>query len=105
MPVSVTLTSIGQPGRLVIFARFGLLCRQGGGILFPGAAALQVREVQVRAGVALRELTAERPASGPAAAARRDAGVVLILAGPAVDAFRTIPVIEPGRVQGTPPVT
>ena|SRR5689334_6871861 len=55
----------------------------------------------VRAGVALRELTADRPASGPGAAARRDAGVILILAGPAVDAFRTIPVIEPGRVQGT----
>ena len=61
--------------------------------------------MQVRAGVALRELTADRPASSPGAAARRDAGVVLILAGPAVDAFRTIPVIEPGRVQGAPPVT
>jgi len=61
--------------------------------------------VQVRAGVALRELTADRPASSPGAAARRDAGVVLIPAGPAVDAFRTIPVIEPGRVQGAPPIT
>ena len=74
-------------------------------MLFSGAAALQVREVQVRAGVALRELTADRPASGPGAAARRDAGVVLILAGPAVDAFRTIPVIEPGRVQGAALIT
>ena len=69
------------------------------------SAALQVREVQVRAGVALRELTADRPAGGPGAAARRDAGVVLFLAGPAVDAFRTVPVIEPGRVHGAPPVT
>src|ERR1051325_310451 len=59
----------------------------------------------MRAGVAPRELTADRPASGPGAAARRDAGVVLILAGPAIDAFRTIPVIEPGRVQGAPPIT
>jgi len=61
--------------------------------------------VQVRAGVALRELTTDRPASSPGTAARRDAGVVVILAGPAVDAFRTIPVIEPGRVQGAHPIT
>ena len=74
-------------------------------MLFSGAAALQVREVQVRARVALRELTADRPARGLGAAPRRDAGVVLIPAGPAVDAFRTIPVIEPGRVQGAPPIT
>src|SRR4029077_19161727 len=54
---------------------------------------------------ALRELTADRPTSSPGAAARRDAGVVLIPAGPAGDAFRTIPVIKPGRVHGAPPVT
>jgi hypothetical protein len=73
-------------------------------MLFSGAAALQVRELQVRAGVALWELTVGRPAGGPGTAARRDAGVVLFLAGPAVDAFRTVPVIEPGRVHGAPPV-
>ena len=47
---------------------------------FAGAAALPVREEQVRAGVTLRELTADRPAGGPGAAPRRDAGVVLLLA-------------------------
>ena len=55
--------------------------------------------------VALRKLTADRAAGGPGAAARRDARVVLFLAGPAVDAFRTLPMIEPGRVHGAPPVT
>ena len=74
-------------------------------MLISGAAALQVREVQVRARVALRELTSDRPASGPGAAPRRDAGVVLLLAGPAVNALRTVQVIEPGRVHGSPPST
>ena len=74
-------------------------------MLISGAAALQVREVQVRARVALRELTADRPARGLGAAPRRDAGVVLFLAGPAVDALRTVQVIEPGRVHSAPPVT
>src|SRR5580693_8141044 len=74
-------------------------------MLISGAAALQVREVQVRARVALRELTAGRPARGLGAAPRRDAGVVLFLAGPALDALRTVQMIEPGRVHGAPPIT
>jgi hypothetical protein len=55
--------------------------------------------------MALRELAADQPAAGPAAASRRDAGVVLFLAGPAVNASRAVQVIEPGRVHGAPPVT
>jgi len=74
-------------------------------MLISGAAVLQVREVEVRAWMALRELTADRPARGQSAASRRDAGVVLFLAGPAVNALRTVQVIEPGRVHGAPPVT
>src|SRR5689334_602213 len=74
-------------------------------MLISGAAALQVREVQVRARVALRELTSDRPVGGPGAAPRRDAGVLLLLAGPAVNALRTVQVIEPGRVHSPPPVT
>ena len=70
-----------------------------------GAAALPVREEQVRAGVALRKLAADRPAAGPGAASRRDAGVVLLLARPAIDASGAIQVIEPCRVHGVPPVT
>jgi hypothetical protein len=75
----------------------------------PRAAALPVREEQVRPRMALRELAADRPAAGPAAgpaaASRRDAGVVLFLAGPAVNASGAIQVIEPCRVHGAPPVT
>ena len=114
MPVSLTLTIIGQPGRLPGCSGSGgragsaagrrVLAGQSGGLVVSGAAALPVGKAQVRARVAFRELAADRPASGPGAAARRDAGVILILAGPAVDAFRTIPVIEPGRVQGAPPI-
>jgi hypothetical protein len=71
----------------------------------PRAAALPVREEQVRPRMALRELAADRPAAGPAAASRRDAGVILFLARPAVNASGAVQVIEPCRVHGAPPVT
>jgi hypothetical protein len=45
-----------------------------------GAAALPVREQQVRTRMALRELAAERPAGRHDAAPRRNSGVVLLLA-------------------------
>ena len=67
----------------------------------PRATALPVREEQVRPRMALRELAADRPA----AASRRDAAVVLFLAGPAVNASGAVQVIEPCRVHGAPPVT
>src|SRR5689334_23279302 len=71
----------------------------------PRAAAPPVREEQVRPRMALRELATDRPAAGPAAASRRDAAVVLFLAGPAVNASGAVQVIEPCRVHGAPPVT
>jgi len=69
------------------------------------AAALPVREEQVRPRMALRKLAADRAAAGPPAASRRDTGVVLFLAGPAINASGTVQVIEPCRVHGAPPVT
>ena len=70
-----------------------------------GAAALPVREEQVRPRMALRELAADRRGGGPGAASRRNAGVVLFLAGPAVNASGAVQVVEPCRVHGAPPVT
>lgn len=70
-----------------------------------GAAALAVREEQVRTRVAFRQLAADRRARRQDAAPRWNAGVVLLLAGPAIDAPRAVQVIEPRRVHGAPPVT
>jgi hypothetical protein len=67
--------------------------------------AWPVRDVQVRSRVACRELAADRLVSGPCAAPRRDARVVLLLARPLIDAHRAVRVIEPCRVHLAPPAT
>ena len=69
-----------------------------------GTAALPVREEQVRARMALRELATDRLAVGPDTASRRDTGVVLLPARPTVYASGAVRVIEPCRVHAAPPV-
>ena len=69
-----------------------------------GTAALPVREKQVRAWMALRELAADRLGVGPDTASRRDTGVVLLPARPTVYASGAVRVIEPCRVHAAPPV-
>jgi hypothetical protein len=49
-------------------------------VCVPGATALQVREVQVRARMAFRELAADRLITVPDAASRRNARVLQYLA-------------------------
>jgi len=52
-------------------------CVSGVPVLVSGATMLQVRDVQVRARMALRELAAHGLVTGPGAASRRNARVVL----------------------------
>ena len=49
-------------------------------VFVSGATMLQVRDVQVRARMALRQLAAHGLVSGPGAASRRNARVILFLA-------------------------